>query len=266
MRNNRVLRAAKIMALAGILIPVSALAANTDSKPIHPKIGEKLAYRGYWFGIPVGEGYIEVAERDHEGKAAIQITAHGKSTELISTFYPIEDRMDILLEPNSLFPILFEKNQSEGDYRAHERVSFDLSAGEAHYESLLNGSTKQFSVEPPFYELVSSLYWFRNLDMQPGNAYETRLYTDEKVYDTRIDIKRKECLELLKRGSFPAIVVEPEAKFKGLLVKRGRIWAYFSDDRYRIPLLIKATTPWGTMSAVIKEESIPEDINTQCGS
>ena len=47
-------------------------------------------------------------------------------------------------------------------------------------------------------------------------------------------------LELLKRGTFRCVVVEPKASFKGLLVK--------------------ATTPWGPMSAVLDEESIPPTV------
>ena len=63
-------------------------------------------------------------------------------------------------------------------------------------------------------------------------------------------------LELLKRGTFSCFVVEPKASFKGLLVKRGRIWAYLTTDVRRLPLLVKATMPWGAMSAVLDEESL----------
>jgi hypothetical protein len=51
-------------------------------------------------------------------------------------------------------------------------------------------------------------------------------------------------------------MVEPKASFKGLLVKRGRLWAYVTDDAARIPVLVKATTPWGLMSAVIDDDSL----------
>jgi hypothetical protein len=43
-----------------------------------------------------------------------------------------------------------------------------------------------------------------------------------------------------------------------LLVKRGRIWAYLTTDARRLPVLVKATTPWGHMSAVIDEASLTE--------
>jgi hypothetical protein len=53
-------------------------------------------------------------------------------------------------------------------------------------------------------------------------------------------------------------VVEPKASFKGLLVKRGRLWAYVTADEHRLPLFVRATTPWGAMSAVIDEASIQD--------
>ncbi|MCI0458810.1 MAG: DUF3108 domain-containing protein, partial [Gemmataceae bacterium] len=86
------------------------------------------------------------------------------------------------------------------------------------------------------------------------------LYTDEKIYQTELHIKKPSFLELLKRGTFWCFVVEPNASFKGLLVKRGRLWAYLTADEHRLPLLIKATTPWGHMAAVIEDASIPDGI------
>jgi len=67
-------------------------------------------------------------------------------------------------------------------------------------------------------------------------------------------------LELLKRGTFRCVVVEPKASFKGLLVKRGRLWAYLTADEHRLPLLVRATTPWGPMSAVLDDASIPPTV------
>ena len=58
-------------------------------------------------------------------------------------------------------------------------------------------------------------------------------------------------------------MVEPKASFKGFLVKRGRIWAYLTADEHRLPLLVKVTTPWGPMSAVLDEDSLPPSLKRQ---
>jgi len=43
-------------------------------------------------------------------------------------------------------------------------------------------------------------------------------------------------------------------------VKRGRLWAYLTADEHRLPLLVRATTPWGPMSAVLDDASIPPTV------
>lgn len=222
-------------------------------------LGERLSFHGYWLGIPVGHGWVQVKERlELDGRPAYHIEAHGSSNDLLSAFYPIHDEVHSYLDAETLQPLRFEKHQREGHYRADEVVVFDQANAVAHFRSLLNGSEKEVPLPPHFQDLVSALYWFRSQPIRPHETLTVDLYTDEKIYQTSIEIKPFLQLELLKRGTFSCVVVEPKASFKGLLVKRGRLWAYLTTDARRLPLLIQATTPWGPMSAVLDQESIEQ--------
>ncbi len=208
-------------------------------------------------GIPIGHGWLEVKGLvDLNGRQAIHIEAQGHTNDVLSKFYPIHDVIHSYLDPQTLQPLQFEKNQQEGRYRADEIVTFDHARRVATYHSRLNGSTKEVELPDTFQDLISALYWVRAQPLQPGQPMALNIYTDEKIYETHLAISQIMPLELLKRGTFPCVVIEPKASFKGLLVKRGRIWAYFSADEHRLPLLVKATTPWGGMSAVLDESSI----------
>ena len=222
-----------------------------------PVVGERLTFHGRWMGIPVGYGWIEVKELvDLDGRAAYHIEAQAHTNEVLSTFYPIHDVIHSYLDAETLMPLRFEKHQREGHYRADEVVTFDPQSHRAQYRSLLNQSEKTIELPTDFQDLISALYWFRAQPLDPPQTAWLNLYTDEKIYETAIEVSAPVQLELLKRGTFLCLVVEPKASFKGLLVKRGRLWAYVTADEHRLPLLIKATTPWGAMSAVIDEESI----------
>jgi len=222
-----------------------------------PRLGERLAFDGRWLGIPVGRAWIEVKELvEIDGRPAYHIEAYGETNDVLSTFYPIRDTLHTYLDPDTLRPLRFEKDQREGRYRAHEVVTFDHGKRLATYTSLLNGSVKEITLPEAFHDLIGALYWFRAQPIAPDSQLTMSLYTDEKIYETQVVIKPPMLLELLKRGTFPCLVVEPKASFKGLLVKRGRIWAYMTADRHRIPLMVQATTPWGRMSAVIDETSL----------
>ena len=234
--------------------PELAMVATPLRRPI---VGERLSFHGRWIGIPVGQGWIEVKDIVQlEGRSAYHIEAQGSSNEVLSAFYPIHDVVHSYLDTETLKPLRFEKHQREGRYRSDEIVTFDDHQRLAHYQSLLNGTTKDIPLPTEFQDLISTLYWFRTQPIEPNQRLLVDIYTDEKIYQTEISVKPPMLLELLKRGTFSCLVIEPKASFKGFLVKRGRIWAYVTADQYRVPLLVKATTPWGPMSAVIDEESL----------
>ena len=222
-----------------------------------PIVGERLGFHGRWFGIPVGYGWLDVkGVVDLEGRRAYHIEAQGYSNEVLSAFYPIHDVIHSYLDAETLQPLRFEKDQREGHYRAKEVVTFNYTTSTATYRSLLNQSVKEIPLPSGVQDLISALYWFRAQPLHPHQTLLMNLYTDERIYQTEVQVKQPLLLELLKRGTFPCLVVEPKASFKGLLVRRGRIWAYLTANEYRIPLLVKAMTPWGAMSAVIDESSL----------
>jgi hypothetical protein len=209
-------------------------------------------------GLPVGYGWIEVKEIvEVNGRRAYHIEANGRSNEVLSAFYPIHDVVHSYLDAETLQPLKFEKDQREGHYRAHEIVTFDYTTLTASYRSLVNQSVKEVPITADTQDLISALYWLRAQPLQSNSTVAVDIYSDEKIYHTEIWLSPVIDLELLKRGTFACVQVEPRATFKGLLVKRGRIWAYVTADEHRLPLLVKATTPWGPMNAVLEEESLP---------
>ncbi|MBI4341402.1 MAG: DUF3108 domain-containing protein [Candidatus Omnitrophica bacterium] len=223
----------------------------------HPRVGERLGFHGRWFGIPVGYGWIEVkGVIEFEGRQAYHIEVQGHSNEVLSAFYPIHDVIESYLDAETLRPLRFEKHQREGRYRADEVVIFNHQTSTAHYTSLLNKSGKQIPLPEQFQDLISAIYWFRSQAVEPNRQLLVNIYSDEKIFETTLLILKPTILELRKRGTFPCLVVEPKARFKGLLVKRGRLWAYLTADARRLPLLVQATTPWGVMSAVLDEAAL----------
>ena len=257
----------RLSVLLAFLLVLPARGSGREEPLRHPVVGERLGFHGRWFGLPVGFGWIEVKGIEEvDGRRVYHIEAQGHSNEVLSAFYPIHDVVHSYLDVETLQPIRFEKHQHEGHYRSDEVVTFDQAAKKATYRSLLNQSVKEVDLPEQFQDLVSALYWFRNQPLTPNSTMRVNVYTDEKIYEPQLQLKPPMPLELLKRGTFSCLLVEPKASFKGLLVKRGRIWAYLTADESHLPLLVKATTPWGAMSAVLDEESIPPAMGRSASS
>lgn len=224
-------------------------------------VGERLSYHGRWFGLPVGQGWIEVVKQTElGGRLVYQIEASGSSNEVLSVFCPIRDTIRSYLDAETLQPIRFEKDQQEGHYRAKEVVTFDYAQCIATYRSLLNQSIKEIPLPPDVQDLISAFYWLRTHAVSLTEPTRLPIYSDEKIYQVEIVPIKTLQLELLKRGTFPCVLIEPKANFKGVFIRRGRVWCYISTDARRIPLFIRLTTPWGPISGVIDQASLtPND-------
>ncbi len=223
----------------------------------HPRVGERLSFHGRWLGIPVGHGWIEVnGLTEAEGLQAYTVEAQIHSNDFLSTFYPIHDTLRSTIEATTFRPLRVEKYQREGHYRADEIVTFDYERLVATYRSLLNQSVKEVSISPYVHDLLSAFYWLRahSLDLTTPTSLE--LYSDEKIYRVDFAPVMTLRLELRRRGTFPCVLIEPKANFKGVLIQRGRIWFYISADERRLPLYVRIATPWGPMTGVIDQESL----------
>lgn len=242
-----------------VAAPADAEPNNLSSNSVlqHPVIGERLEFSGRWYGIPVGFGSIEVVGRATvRARETYHVRMEWHSNAFLSRFYPIHDVLESYIDVETLLPIENSKDQQEGRYRAHETIFFDHEAGQAIYHSLLNESTKRIELPEQFQDLLGAFYWFRRQPIVPDETLSLNIYTDEKIYAMEVAVEPPAPLELLKRGTFDCILVKPKARFKGLLVRRGSIWAYFTADARRLPVLIRASTPWGIMSAILDRQSI----------
>lgn len=229
-----------------------------------PVVGERLQFHGRWFGIPVGHGWIEVkALTELNGIPAYLIEAEGHSNDFLSVFYPVQDMLRSYLDAATLRPLRFEKFQREGHYRAEEIVTFDYAQRRAHYESLLNHSTKEIEIPDALHDIVSAFYWLRTQPTDLTHPITLQIYSDEKVYETEFQPQKMVMLELLRRGTFPCVLIEPKAAFKGVFVRRGRVWCYLSADERRLPLFVKISTPWGPMAGILDAESIQQQPQPQ---
>lgn len=240
---------------------VSAFAGSlwAEETTQHPRLGEKLSFHGRWMGIHVGYGWIEVKELTQvNGRPAYLVEVQGHTNHVLSKFYPIHDVLRTYIDAETLQPLRFEKKQEEGRYRSDEVVTFDHAAKTAHYQSLRSGETKTVELPEAFQDLISSIFWFRNQPLQDGVPLQVNLYTDEKIFPTEMRVSGPQTLEILKRGTFQAWRIDPQANFKGVLRKRGKIWAYVSADPERLPLMVRATTPWGQMSAILDTVDLPQ--------
>lgn len=220
------------------------------------RVGERYTYLVRWMGIPIGYASLHIKEIVKlNGREAYHIIAEAKSNEFLSKFYRVKDVVHTYIDKKELYSHRFEKYQYEGGYRSEEIIEFDQNNHRAIYRSLLNNSVKEFEIPVKVQDAASCFYYFRLLDVEVGKSYFLNVNCDEKNWQLEAKVLDAKPIELRKIGVINAFIVEPYPKFKGFFVKRGRVWAYFSADEGRVPLLFKMQSPWGIVTGEITNYS-----------
>ncbi len=110
------------------------------------------------------------------------------------------------------------------------------------------------------HDILGAFYWFRLQNYQVGGAVSTQVNADEKNWEFSVKIAKTERLEIRHLGAFDVFVAEPSAKFKGVLVDRGKAWVSFTADERRIPVRIKLATRYGPATGVL--EKLPRSLRS----
>ncbi|MBI1883877.1 MAG: DUF3108 domain-containing protein [Chlamydiae bacterium] len=223
-----------------------------------PRVGEKLTYLLRWGVIPVGWATLHVhGIQEYEGHRVYHIVMEAGSNSFLSTFYKVRDYAETYFDVEGLYSWRFCKKQSEGGYHSDEEMVYDQEKHTARYHSFKNGSVKEMEIPPKVQDTLSAIYFFRTFPMKVGESCFMDVNADEKNWKLEVQVEDyRKNWEVHRLGTFNAFYVEPLAQFKGMFEKRGRVWAWVSDDRRRLPLLVKTKVPFGSVTATLVKVEI----------
>ena len=173
--------------------------------------------------------------------------------------YPVNDFLEAIIDPETFLPVRFTKTLSEGRYRADETTTFDHKNLKAHWKSKLNGKLKEFAIDPDTRDVVTFMYYMRRKQFEPDTVTKYRVMADEKVYDLVVNAQKVETIKLDRFGKMPCLRFEPEAKFGGLFVRKGRMWMWVSRDERRIATKISAQVPVASITLWLDQIGGPGD-------
>lgn len=222
-------------------------------------VGEKITYQLYWGFIPVGLATVQTDWTESEGRKLLGIHLRTQSNKVIEKIYPVDDTIESLIDPQTLLPLKFTKNMSEGSHRYFEVTVFDHSNRLARWESKLTGKTKTMPIDTDTRDIPSLMYFLRNHKFEPGNRDHFRVMADEKIYDLWLNIQKEQRVDLPERENVACIKIEPEASFNGLFVRKGRMWVWVSNDPRCLAARIEASVPVANVHAILIRVEGPGD-------
>lgn len=226
--------------------PSPVLTNNVPEPPenLWFEVGEEILYDIYWGFIKVGHSHTTTSWVDHEdGRRLIKVRFESRSNSVIASVYPVVDVQEVLIDPETFLPVQYSKDSQQGSKQYKEITRFNHPAGIAVYESILKGTKKEVPIDATTRDLISLMYLIRSMDHTLGGEIQTKVFTDQKIYDLFIKVTEKENVDLDTYGDVASMVFEPEAAFDGLFVRKGKVTLWVSNDKRKLCTKITARVP-----------------------
>ena len=216
----------------------------------HFKVGERLTYALRWGVVTAGTAVMEIAERQMlAGRPVVKLVHTARSNEFISTFYPVNNRVESLLDEEAGYPrhLLFKRR--EGRRKNDIEVIFDQAEHRATVTK--DGHTETMEVPPGVQDTLSVLYFARTLPaLAVGSSTIIHVNHDKKNYRLELRIEGTERLKG-PLGEFDTTRILAVMPFRGLFLNEGNIRVWVTNDAARIPVLMKAKVIIGSVSATL---------------
>ena len=210
-------------------------------------VGEKLSFEVKYGFISAGTATMEVMRLiEYENRPCYQIVTLARSNSFFSTFYKVEDRVESIMDATGLFSWRFEKNLREGKYRSDRKYSFDQRGNSVVYK----GDT--IEIEPFVQDALSTLYFIRTQTLEVGKSFFLDNFIDGKKYHLEVKVLKRETITV-DAGSFECLVVEPITQSVGIFKHEGRLKVWLTDDRLRLPVLMKSKVIVGSIAVELTD-------------
>jgi hypothetical protein len=216
------------------------------------KPGERLTYSIAWFSIPAGTTVMEVGEGPViQGRAAYRLVTTAQTNKFVSSFYPVDSRVESILDANTWLPqrLLFKRR--EGKRKNDFDVTFHHP--ERRVYSIKDGVAETISIPEGAQDGLSCLYYLRGLpNLTPGTSVFINVHHDRKNYKVEIKVEGTEKMKS-PWGEVETLRILAVMPFQGIFLNEGNIRVWVTNDARRIPVLMRAKVVVGAVTATLVE-------------
>ncbi len=220
-------------------------------------VGESFRYRLQWGMLTVGEAWMTTAWVQEDGRSLLAIRGSASTGRIVEKIYPVENEVEALVDPETFLPLRYWQRVREGRRRRDETTSFFHDQGRAEYVSHRTGKTKTIAIDNDTRDLLTFFYYIRRQGLEVGESASFRVLVDDQVYDLSLLAEAREVIVLPNHGRVSSLRIEPQAKFGEVFVRRGRVWAWLSDDARRLCLRLTGKLTVANVHAVLTEVDGP---------
>lgn len=223
-------------------------------------VGEKLVFSISYFGIAAGDFTLEVMPYKTVGlRKAYHVKGNAISSSVFSLFYRLNDVVESYFDFEGTFSHRFHVVMDE---TKQSRDALELNDSEKQQTYYWNRwhpkdgqftETKQFGPIQPFsQDSLSALYFLRTMPLTDGSVVTMPVVSEGKTWEAVCSVLRREMRDT-PMGRVQTIVIQPDAKYQGILKKNGDSFLWVTDDARHLPVRLEAKVKIGTVVANLKK-------------
>jgi hypothetical protein len=242
-------------------------AQNVTAQAVDYPIGEKLTYRIMWGLFPVGHTVIQCDEMSLNGTDVIRIRVEAKSNSLVSTLYPVNDRIDSFISRETGLPFRIEKRTSEGDCICDDVLQLNHSEGIATWESQSASISTNYLIHSDTLDVAAFLYAIRTASFAIGKAEQFHIAVDGALHGLTIVPEQKKMMQTgLSDKKIPCTRYSVVPDRDDLFVRKIPSDMWVADSSRRVLIRMKAKTPVGSVRIVLDRVETSDEIKISEGS
>jgi hypothetical protein len=243
----------KLGVCGGLLLAWNLFAAQTPAKPPLPfEPGETLTYNVTWSIFPAGRVVAALKQLGDGPDDSYEISVTAQSSGFVSMLFGINNRYRAIFDPRTLCSREISKTINEGQRHRKTQITFDAARKVAVLNEVdlaepghpVKHATN--SIPGCVEDILTAFYYVRRQPMYVGETIHLPINDGSKTHEVLVNVRQRQRLQT-PLGPRYAFRVEPHA-LGDLYKKKGRLLIWFSDDRQRVPLRIKALMPVGAIT------------------
>jgi hypothetical protein len=217
---------------APVTAPATLVALPANAAPVPFAVGEELTYKATFGRIPAGTARMAV-----EG---IELVRGRPAYHVVFTLeggvplFRVRDRYESWIDVETLASLRHRQQIHEGRYK--RTTTYEIYPERAQYQK--NDDSLTASVRDPLDE-GSLLYAARAAAVRVGETRREDRYFKPDRNPVLLSGVRHDTVTV-PAGSFPAVVVAPSVKAKGIFAEGGAALVWFSDDARRYPVRVES--------------------------
>ncbi|QQX77446.1 MULTISPECIES: DUF3108 domain-containing protein [Aequorivita] len=218
--------------------------------------GEYFKFRVHYGFVTAGYATLKVKDSRINGKEVFHVRGFGQTIGVSKWFFKVEDDYQSYIDKDRDIPYRFIRKIDEGGYTKDIQIDFNHTTNIATVNDKKHDEITVFSFPEDTQDMISAFYYLRNqLDtenIKTGDVIEMNMFFDKENYKFRLKFLGKEVLDT-NFGRVRTLIFRPYVQSGRVFKEKESLTVWISDDKNKIPLLVKADLAVGSLKATLTE-------------